>query len=142
MEGRLAARRGQQDLLERRHVGDEPLRELDLDLGDADAHEVDGPTGGGDCGVDVGVVVAEQGRAEGGVVVREDASRRVGERRAARGGDHEVLEARDLTLAAVDAARDDGRRPRREVGLCLRCGRAHRSLLRLVARWVRITGRF
>ena len=54
----------------------------------------------------------------------------------------EVLEPGDLPLAAVHPARDDGRRPRREVGPCLRCGRAHGSLLRLVARRVRLTRRF
>jgi hypothetical protein len=83
VEGRLAARRGQQHLLDRRHVLDDPLRELDLERRDAHAHEVDGAQGRGDGVVDVGVVVPEQRRPEGGVVVREDAALGVGEGRAA-----------------------------------------------------------
>ena len=39
VEGRFASRRGQQHLLERGDDVDEPLCELDLDRGDADAHQ-------------------------------------------------------------------------------------------------------
>ena len=87
-------------------------------------------------------ILAEEGRTERRVVVGEHTTVAVRERRPARRGDDEVLEPGDLPLAAVDPARDDGRRPRREVGPCLRCGRAHGSLLRLVARRVRLTRRF
>jgi hypothetical protein len=61
--------------------------------------------------------VPEQGRPEGRVVVRVRPALGVGERRAARGGDDEVFEARDTPLPAVDAARDDGRGPRGEIGV-------------------------
>jgi hypothetical protein len=53
--------------------GDELLRELDLDLVTPIAHQVDGAADRGDGRVDVGIVVPEERRAEGGVVVGEDA---------------------------------------------------------------------
>ena len=113
VEGRLAPGRGQQHLLERGHDVDEPLGELDLDRRDADAHQPGRARGGR---VDVGVVVAEERRAEGRVVVGVDAAVRVGERRAARRGDDEVLEAGNAPLAAVHASRDHGGRARGEPG--------------------------
>jgi hypothetical protein len=107
VEGRLAPGRRQQDLLERGHHVDEPLGELDLDRGDADAHQA----GRVRCSrVDVGVVVTEERRAEGGVVVGVDATVRVGEGRAARRGDDEVLEPGNAALSTVDAAGDHGAR--------------------------------
>ena len=66
--------------------------------------------GCGDRGVDVGVVVAEQRRAEGGVVVGVGAAVGVREGRAARRRDHELLEPGHAALAAVHAAGDDGAR--------------------------------
>ena len=111
VEGRFAPGRGQQHLLERGHDVDEPLGELDLDRGDADAHQPGRARGGR---VDVGVVVAEERRAEGGVVVRVDAALGVGEGRAAGRGDDEVLEAGNAALAAVHASRDHGGRARGE----------------------------
>jgi hypothetical protein len=126
VEGRLAPGRREEHLLERRDVVDELLRHLDLDLADPDPHQVDMATNRGDSRIDICVVVAEDWRSEGGVVVREDAPVPVGEGRAARRGDDEVLEPGDLALAAVDAAGDDCRGPRCEPGLGFRCGRAHR----------------
>ena len=107
MERRLAARAGEQHLLERRHGGDEPLGELDLDLGDADPHQADRAACGGRGGVDIGVVVPEERRPEGGVVVGVGAAVAVGERRAARRRDDQLLEPGNAALAAVDAAGDD-----------------------------------
>ena len=93
VEGRLAAGRREEHLLERGHDVDEPLGELDLDRRDADAHQARAACDDGR--VDVWVVVAEERRAEGGVVVGEDAAVGVGEGRAARRGDDEVLEPGD-----------------------------------------------
>ena len=113
VEGRLAPGRRQQHLLERGHDVDEPLGELDLDRRHADAHQPGRARGGR---VDVGVVVPEERRAEGGVVVGVDPALRVGEGRAARRGDDEVLEPGDAALAAVHAAGDHGGRTRGERG--------------------------
>ena len=60
---------GQQHALDRRHELDEQLGELDLDRRDPDPHQADGARGRRTRAVDVGVVVAEHRRAEGGVVV-------------------------------------------------------------------------
>ena len=111
VEGRLAPGRRQQHLLERGHDVDEPLGELDLDRRDADAHQPGRVRGGR---VDVGVVVPEERRPEGGVVVGVDAAVRVGEGRAARRGDDEVLEAGNAALSAVHASWDHGGRARGE----------------------------
>jgi hypothetical protein len=109
VERRLAPGLGQQDPFDGRNVLDDSLRELDLDLGDADTHQPDRPGRGGDRAVDVGIVVAEQRRPEGGVVIGVRVPVTVGERRAARRRDHELLEAGHTALAAVDAAGNDGR---------------------------------
>ena len=114
VEGRLAPGRRQQHLLERGHDVDEPLGELDLDRRDADAHQARRVHDGR---VDVGIVVAEERRAEGGVVVGVDAALGVGEGRAARRCDDEVLEAGNAALAAVHASWDHGGRAGGE-----RCG--------------------
>ena len=74
------------------------------------------PVAAATAAVDVRVVVAEERRPEGGVVVGEDAALRVGERRAARRRDDEVLEPGDAALAAVDATGDDGGCARSERG--------------------------
>jgi hypothetical protein len=121
VERRLAPGLGQQHALDRRDVLDDPLRELDLDLGDADAHQPDRAGCGGDGGVDIGVVVAEQRRPERGVVVGVRVAVAVGERRAARRRDDELLEPGHATLAAVDAAGDDCRRTGGEIGLRCDC---------------------
>ena len=109
VEGRLAAGLGQQHALDRRHELADLLGQLDLDPRHADAHQPDLARGRRDGAVDVGVAVAEQRRAEGGVVVGVGVAVAVGERRAARRGDHEVLEPGHAALAAVHAARDDAR---------------------------------
>jgi len=70
--------------------------------------------------------VAEQRRSEGRVVVGVGVALAVGERRAARRSDHELLEPGNAALAAVDTARDHGGGARSEIGLG--CGR-HRNLL-------------
>ena len=117
VERRLAPRLGEEHALDRRDELAEPLGELDLDRRHADAHQSDGARRRGDRGVDVRVVVPEERRPEGRVVVGVRPALGVRERRAARGGDDEVFEARDAPLPAVDAARDDGRGARGEIGV-------------------------
>ena len=129
VEGRLAAGRGQEHLLEGRDDVDEALGELDLDRGHADAHQVDRPPRGGDRAVDVGVVVPEERRPECGVVVGVRDAVRVREGRSARRGDDEVLEARHPALAAVDPAGDDRRGARGQLGGELGGGEAHPATL-------------
>ena len=117
VEGRLAPCLGEEHALDRRDELAEPLRKLDLDRRHADTHQPDGARRRGDRGVDVGIVVPEERRPEGRVVVGVRPALGVGERRAARGRDDEVFEARDAPLSAVDAARDDGGGTRGEIGV-------------------------
>ena len=116
VEGRLAAGLGQQHALDRRHerrtifsasstsirVTPMPIRPTSF-------------AAAATARVDVGVAVAEERRAEGGVVVGVGVALAVGERRAARRGDDEVLEPGHAALAAVHPARDHARRARREL---------------------------
>ena len=81
VERRLGAREREQDPLERGHHLDELLRQLDLDVGDADAHDVDPASGLGERAVDTRVGMTQDLRPERRVIVRVDPSALVGERR-------------------------------------------------------------
>ena len=89
---------------------DQALGQLDLELGDADAHQVDPTDGLGGGAVHVGIAVTEQWRPEGGVEVDVGPALPVGEPRPLGGGDHQLLQAWNTALAAVDATRDHGPR--------------------------------
>jgi hypothetical protein len=122
---RFAAGRGDQRLLHRGHVLDQPLGELDLELGHADAHQIDATHRVEGCAIDVRVVVPQQRRAEGRVEVDVGSAFAVGEPGSLGRGDDQLLEPRDPALAAVDAARDHLARALRQGGSSLRSGLGH-----------------
>ena len=110
VERRLAARVREEHALDRRHDLGDLLRQHDLLLGDADAHEVDRARRLGERAVDVRVGVTEHGRAEGGVEVEVALAVGVREVRASGARDHEVLEPCDRPLRAGDPAGHHGAR--------------------------------
>lgn len=107
VERGLAAGTGEQDLLDRRDQLGELFGEEDLALGDADAHVAEGGSGLDGGAGHVGVVVAEQRRAERGVEVGVLASVGGTEPCAVGPGDDQVGQSGNAALTAVHAAGND-----------------------------------
>src|SRR6266536_1355424 len=120
--GGLGARVGQQDALGRWHVPGDRLGQLDLYVGHAGADNIEAVHRVADGGVDGRVVVAEDDRAEGGVVVEVALPVGVGEVCASGVDDHHRPGQR--AVDRVDPTGDDAARPFRQVDIALDSGHA------------------
>src|ERR1051326_8860165 len=105
-KGCFPAIHGKRHALNRGDVLHDLLSQLDLYGADANAHVVQACAGFCHRAIDIRIVVPEQGWTERGMIVREGPAAVIGEGRATRGSNDQIIEARHLALRAVDAAGD------------------------------------